>query len=229
MRLRLSSILLYSTLLALLVGGGVVNGLVNARWSSAAEEPPQLDRLPRTIGDWNGVAIEADPNEFPAEQSGNMLLRRYVRRSDGAAVIVFLTAGRAGPMVSAHLPDSCYPGAGYQFAAPMTKRSISTGSEGGKQEFRTADFSKTERAMPVHVRVHWAWSADRKWSVPDYPKLTFAGKRWLYKLYVIRSLNRSNEPVNGDVAESFLQVLTSEMADVFSTSPTEQLKSGSVK
>src|SRR5581483_11987115 len=139
MRIRLSSVLLYSTLLALVLGGGIVNGLVNARWASESEaEPPQLDRLPMTIGDWDGVTIEADPTDFPPEQSDNMLLRRYVRRSDGAAVVLFLTAGRAGPMVSAHMPDSCYPGAGYQFAAPMTKRSISTGREGRTHEFRSA-------------------------------------------------------------------------------------------
>jgi hypothetical protein len=216
MRLGLSRFLLYATLFTLIVGGGAVNGLVNGRWAPAAEEASlQLERLPLTIGDWDGAAIDADPEQFPAEQASNMLLRRYVRRSDGASVVLLLTAGRAGPMVAAHMPDSCYPGAGYQFAAPMTLRSIPAESLGRTQEFRSATFSKTERALPIHLRVYWAWSATGEWRVPDYPRLAFAGQRWLYKLYVIRQLAGSSEPVDGDAAEAFLQVLTSEMEKLF--------------
>jgi hypothetical protein len=216
MRLRLYPFLLYGSLFALLVGGGVVNGLVNNRWRPAAEtEAPQLDRLPMTLGDWNGTTIDADPENFPEEQAGNMLLRRYVRQSDGAAVTLFLTAGRAGPMVAAHMPDSCYPGAGYQFVTPTTRRTIPAGSEDRTNEFRMATFSKPERALPIHLRIYWAWSATGEWRVPDYPRLTFAGQRWLYKLYVIRPLAQSSEPVDGDAAESFLQALTSQMERVF--------------
>jgi hypothetical protein len=216
MRLRLYPALLYCCLFALLLGGGVVNGLVNGRWAPATEEEaPQLDRLPLSIADWDGTAIDADPDNFPEEQVGNMLLRRYVRRSDGATVTLFLTAGRAGPIVSAHMPDSCYPGAGYQFVTPMTKRSIPAGPEGRTHEFRSATFSKTERALPLYVRIYWAWSATGEWRVPEHPRLTFAGQRWLYKLYVIRQLAQSSEPVDGDVAESFLQALTSQMEQVF--------------
>ena len=134
-------------------------------------------------------------------------------------MILALTAGRAGPTVSAHQPDSCYPGAGYKFTAPMTKRSLSVGAEGSPVEFRVATFSKTERALPMFVRVYWSFSSDGAWRVPDKPRLAFAGQRCVYKMYVIRQLNRAEEPLDGDAAEAFLQNVTQEMQKVLFARP----------
>ncbi len=219
MRLRISSLLLYAALLGVLLGGGVVYGLVTDRWVPATEETGRLDQLPLTIEDWDGSSMEADPELVPLIQAGELLLRRYVHRSSGAAVVLYMTVGRAGPIVAAHEPDSCYPGAGYQFAAPTAKRSLAAGEAEKAQEFRVATFSKTERALPTHVRVFWSWSADGNWRVPDKPRIAFAGQRRLYKVCVIRHLPRPSEPLEDDAAAAFIRVLMPEMEKVFFTAP----------
>jgi hypothetical protein len=220
MRFRISQMLLYATLLALILGGGVVYGLVTERWTPAAEEVwPILERLPLMIGDWDGRAIDTDPEEFPMTTPDTMLLRRYVHRVNGAVVTLFLTAGRAGPIVAAHQPDGCYPGAGYQFATPTTKRSLDLGADNAPLDFRVATFSKTARAFPVFLRVYWSFSADGEWKVPDNPRLAFAGQRRVYKMYAIRQLKRGDEPLEGDAAEKFLRDLAPEMQRVIFAHP----------
>jgi hypothetical protein len=180
---------------------------VTARWAPSADEGSRLDLLPMTIEDWDGSSIEVDPEQLPQLLSFGTLLRRYVNRSSGAAVTVFLAAGRTGPMVESHTPDICYPQTGYQLAAPPTKRSLPAGPGGRTAEFRAATFSKTERASPVHLRVYWSFSAGADWRAPDNPRLAFAGRPRVFKLYVIRPLTQSGEPLDGDSAAAFIEAL----------------------
>ncbi len=212
---RFSRFLLYAVPLALLIAGGVVHGLVTDRWVHPVEEEAiHLDLLPLSIENWDGQAIKPDLELLPEINPGAILLRRYVNRVDGSAVTLFLTTGRAGPMVAEHRPESCYPGAGFNYAMSPVNRSIPVGPDGRPQEFRVATFSKTERAAPIYLRLFWSWSATGDWQVPENPRLTFAGQRRLYKLYVIRPLTRSTEPLDGDPAVSFIQVLVPELKKV---------------
>jgi hypothetical protein len=218
MQFRVSRLLLGAALLVLVVGSGVVHGLVTDRWAPA-EKVAGLDLVPMTIEDWDGTEIEADSEQLPQVRETSVLLRRYVNRTNGAVVTMFLTGGRAGPIVSAHQPDSCYPGAGYGFASPITKRSFAAGPADRTGEFRVTTFSKTERASPVYLRVYWSFTADGEWRSPDNPRLTFAGRRQVYKLYVIRQLTRSDEPLDGDPAGSFIQALLPAMEKIYFATP----------
>jgi hypothetical protein len=207
---RLSRTLLYTTLFGLVVGGGVAHGLVTDRWSAPEKEDTSwLERVPMTLEEWDGTQAAQDRNELPQASSGNTILRRYVHRASGAAVTLFLTAGRAGPIVAAHQPDSCYPGAGFTLASPLTKRTVAIGQR--SHEFRVATFSKTERASPLHVRVYWSFGGSGDWRAPDSPRLAFAGQRRLYKLYVIRQLAKAAEPLDDDPAIPFLRALAPEL------------------
>jgi hypothetical protein len=210
MSMRLSHPLLYATLFALVLGGGVAHGLLTDRWAAPdGADASWLDRVPLTVGDWDGTPVEMDHDQLPQAGSGDILLRRYVHRASGAAVMLFLTAGRAGPIVSAHQPDSCYPGAGFSFAAPVTKRAVRAGTR--SDEFRVATFSKTERASPLYVRVYWAFSGSGDWRAPDSPRLAYAGQRRLYKMYVIRQLAKASEPLDDDPAVPFIQAIAPEL------------------
>jgi hypothetical protein len=211
MRQGVSRGLLYATAFAMLAATGVAHGVLTDRWPLPGASAAPLTALPMTIGDWDGSAGELDPEVLARMGEGEALLRTYVNRVNGAVVTIFLSAGRAGPIVASHRPESCYPGAGYAFAEPITRRSLSDGSEGPPQEFDVATFSKTERASPIHVRVFWSWSATGHWQIPTSPRLAFAGKRRVCKLYVIRQLVQSKEPLDGDPAQSFLEALIPEM------------------
>jgi hypothetical protein len=208
-RLFRSSVLV--AVLAIILGSGIAQGLLMQRWSSAQDSTGDLDRLPLNIGDWAGTPITPDPDQFPKEELDNVLLRRYVNRATGSAVTVFLKYGRPGPIAAAHAPDSCYPGAGYTFSSAVSKIPIPVKPDVPPHEFRVATFSKTERATPVHLRVFWSWSSNGIWQIPEYPRLTFASARRLYKMYVIRELIQSGESLEDDPAISFIKALAPEM------------------
>jgi hypothetical protein len=211
---------LYAAVFAAVLATGVAHGLLTDRWAAAAAETEvDLDRLPLSFDGWDGSTAEADLEQLPRAGEGAKLLRRYVHRASGATVTVFLTRGATGPIVASHQPDSCYPGAGYCFAGPMTRRSVPVGPDARAHEFRVATFSKTERATPLHVRVYWSWTADGGWQVPDNPRLAFAGQRRLYKLYVIRQLVHDNDPLEGDPGAQFIQALIPELGKAFFAGP----------
>jgi hypothetical protein len=202
----------FAPALLLVLGSGAAHGLLTHRWEQPDDVTPEtLGRLPVTIADWDGNPLPVDADYVPAPEDGAVLLRRYVNRVSGDAVLVYLTGGKPGPIGSAHCPDSCYPGAGYKFAAPIAKKTITTHAGSRSHEFRVATFSKTERATPTHVRVFWAWSSTGDWSTPDQPRVTFAKHRRLYKLYVIRLLVRNTEPLETEPAVGFAQLLIPEL------------------
>jgi hypothetical protein len=222
MAVRGSSRFLFATILAILAGAGTVHGLLSDRWrQTPSPTQDSLERLPETIGDWVGSPAERAPDELPGGTDGPQLLRHYVNRRagvgngsdrmNGAAVTVFLTVGRPGPIIASHSPESCYPGAGFTCVGEMTKHKISTGPDNHLQEFWVASFSKKERASPIHVRVFWSWSAAGNWQVPQYPRLEFARKPRLFKLYVIRQMLKEREPIEDDPIIHFIRAAAPEL------------------
>jgi hypothetical protein len=203
----------YVLVLGMLIASGLAHGLITERWS----DPPDPDaqaaifaRVPMVIDDWDGRTIDTDDDRLP-EEIGNALLRRYVNRVDGSVVTVFLSVGRPGPMVAGHLPVSCYPGAGYDLVGSSIKQSILSGPSSPKAQFWVSNFSKTQRAVPEHLRVFWSWSGSGTWEIPDRPRLAFAHYQKLYKLYVIRNLLKAEEPLENDPAIGFVKVLVPEL------------------
>ena len=73
--------------------------------------------------------------------------------------------------------------------------------------------------MPLHYRVFWSRSGSGDWEAPDYPRVAFARYQRLYKVYVIRRLLKPEEPLEGDPAIRFIQVLLPELKKaLFTTS-----------
>jgi hypothetical protein len=204
----------YTLVLGILIASGLAHGLITDRWSDPPDPHAQaaaFARIPMVIDDWDGGSIDTEEAQLPQEQVGSALLRRYVNRVDGSAVTVFLSGGRPGPMVAAHLPESCYPGAGYHLVTPQAKHSVLAGPSSPSAQFWVANFSKTERAVPVHLRVFWSWSGSGNWEIPDHARLAFAHYHKLYKLYVIRNLSKAEEPLENDPAIGFIKVLVPEL------------------
>ncbi len=196
------------TVFALLAGAGALHGLWTGRWApgpDATAAGARFDRVPMTVGDWDGTDINVDRKMLPQEVVGPYLMRRYANRVDGSVVSLFLTSGRPGPTLVHHTPLTCYPSAGYAVSAPPSPYAVE--AEGGPAEFRVAGFSKAAGAVPTHVRVFWSWSGDGRWRAPDEPRLPFARYPVLFKLYVIRQLVAEDEPLQGEPCAEFLRHL----------------------
>ncbi len=189
------------TAAALVISAGVVHGLWTDRWN-LSDEPgasaARLGQVPMAIGDWQGQVIDKD-TQPPAGVVG-YLCRRYVNSRSGAAVTVVIVTARPGP-ACIHTPDACYVASGYQYSG-LQKYAMKTEPAA---EFWTAPFFKQKAADQRNLRIFWAWNAAGSWQAPDSPRFTFARYPVLHKLYLIREMATSEEPLDEDACIEFMK------------------------
>jgi hypothetical protein len=137
------------------------------------------------------------------------LARNYTNRVTGQKVSVLLLCGRPGPM-SVHTPEVCYQGSGYEIVGKQEKRQTKIEATGRTADLWTAQFKKPGIA-PQPVRLFWGWGRGENWVASDQPRFTYARSRYLYKLYVTRSLSSSDDPVDKDPCLDFFQLLFPEL------------------
>ena len=186
----------------ILVASGVVHGVWTDRWSDQgdlADTAKRLERLPMTIGAWHGTPVEVESD--PKSGLAGLVARRYVHAKSGQAVTILLGCGRPGP-VCTHTPDVCYAGSGFEVEKPQRFK-VPTGDA----EFWTARFVKESETSRTHLRIFWAWHGGESWKIADNPRLSFAGEKVLYKLYLVREMVQSDEPLDTDACVEFMQEL----------------------
>lgn len=182
---------------------GLVHGLWSQRWQPSeglADAVTRTERVPLTVGDWDGSEEEMDPDLLRQARLESCWMRRYTNRQTGAAVTALLMCGRPGP-VSVHTPNSCYRGAGFEPLAAQTRFTVAGA------DFWTAKFRKADAALPVTLRILWAWNDGGGWLAPDHPRLEFARRGALYKLYVLREMSSPAERLEEDPCAEFLRCL----------------------
>lgn len=197
--------------LAVIVSAGIAQGVWTNRWSRSRDLDQaiaRLDRVAARVGGWEGHDLELDAGELEAAGIEGHVARRYVSRSDGSAVTVLLVAGRPGP-ISVHTPEICYAGAGYKPEAAPARYAPPSGLP-RPVEFWMGRFREGRSAAPMRLRILWAWGSQGSWGAPDQPRLAYAPRRSLYKLYVI------SESAPGDdrpdaAADSFVHDLMPEL------------------
>ena len=199
-------ILVIASACAVLIASGVVHGVWTDRWSDQgdlAESARRLEQLPITVGAWHGSPVEMDKDS----NSGlaGMVARRYVHATNGKAVTILLACGRARA-VCIHTPEVCYAGSGFEVEKPK-KFTLPSTTAAAPPEFWTARFIKERAAGKTNLRIFWSWRGDEAWKVADNPRLSFAGEKVLYKLYLIRDMVQADEPLDGDACVEFMQEL----------------------
>jgi hypothetical protein len=187
---------------------GTVHGFVSGRWEvshGAHEAGARLANVALDLGDWKGEELPL--HSTSTEPMTGELYRRYVNRASGKAVRVYLVCGRPGP-VSVHTPDSCYAASGYKVKV-LGKLSARAGD--AAVEFEAADLLKQRATEQDHLRIFWSWNATGSWIVPGDTRLTFARYPYLYKVYLMRDLSRSGEPLDGDPCTELMRQLGPEL------------------
>jgi hypothetical protein len=203
-------------LLTVLVSGAAA-GLWNGRWGESPtvqRAAARLDRLPLSLGsNWDVEETTLSAREVAVAAIEGYASRRYLNRRTGMILSVLLLCGQSGPM-SVHTPDVCFAGAGY---APIGTQRLYEGPSGSHSEFRVCDFKKENVATPTLLRVFLSWGSKEEWTVPARPRLAFAGKPYLYKLYVSREMARPNEPINEDPATELIKELLPQLQETLWT------------
>jgi hypothetical protein len=200
--------LLPAAALVLLVGDVCLYGVWTNRWTPSRElsdAAARLAEVPNEVGTWRGKDLELSDREVKAAEIAGYLYRTYEDRRTSAAVTVLLLCGRSGP-VSVHPPDVCYRGAGYEPVGPQTRPTVDL-LAGGEASFQAARFRKQGQAGLSRLRIYWAWNAGGdRWVAPDNPRLAFAGRPALFKLYLVRQMTSSNPRLEDETCIDFLRL-----------------------
>lgn len=205
---------------ALLMGvSALVNGYWTDRWgASYADEQIQdyvqhLKTIPMKFGDWEGADQEETDEskvQLKAAHIAFAVQRTYTNTKTGDVVSVFLAAGPQRHL-AIHTPNSCFVAAGYDMANetpvqfPVEIGETGEGQVAPTAEFYTVRFRKDETAGSHYIRVFWSWNAGDGWLAPDWPKVTFAWKKALYKLYVMGSVNKTGDELKDDPRVQFIR------------------------
>lgn len=183
-------------------------GVWSERWGEFPEleiYAEQLKEIPENIGEWQ-MAEESKTDERILKASGAAgELSRIYRNAAGEEVRVWIMCARFRD-VFYHTPDRCYPAAGFEMQGEP-EREVFDVLDG--VQFFTTTFLKSEPTGTHAERGYWSWSSDGTWLAPTNAKLTFAGERALYKLYVfgtipMKSRGRSEEEYLADFIRAFM-------------------------
>ena len=207
MRRVLPTILLIGAAVGLTVIGGILHGRISHRWGpgrALLDAGQILKRFPRHVGPWQmRESFELSQGVIDQLECAGYIDRRYMHRQTGASVRVALMVGPAGPM-SVHEPEVCYDSAGYRLAGRRTKTTIGDpGNMGPQSQFWTVTFESPDVDKST-LRVRYAWWNGQRWEAPEHPRITYAGRAFLYKIELAALLPRGADPEQDDPSESFL-------------------------
>jgi hypothetical protein len=199
--------------LPLLLAYGVAAGLWTDRWQVSPEleqAPQRLAALPLTVGDWQSADVELDARQVVAAELHGHLQRNYLRRSTGDALQVLVVCGRPGP-IAVHSPEVCFGGAGFTPAAARTRFALEGQDSSAPAEFWEERYQKAGAAVPEQLQIYYGWNAGDGWVAVDNPRLYSPWARAMYKVYVVRSLPRIDEPAEKDPIPGFLRLFVPQL------------------
>ncbi len=223
--------------LAVLLGGGFAQGLMSHRWlpnTAVYNAALALNNIPTEIGNWTSEDVALTDADQKIGGIAGYVQRNYRDRTTGTEVSLLLVVGESGP-ISVHPPTACFSGRGYNVvrqpgvlaiaksddessAAAITNPVTST-----NHIFNQADFANSAIDDVSLIRVCWAWSTNGHWEAPANPRLQFASRPYLYKLYVSERWI-PNGDVNQDTgaAQQFLMTALPLLSDRLESVMTSQ-------
>ncbi len=198
--------------IAIVLTSGIIHGMWINRWRVSRDievAVSRLDQVPLTIGDWRGRRGSVPRHEWVRAGLDGLVMQHYENSRTGRATTVVLVCGRPGP-VSVHTPEVCYPGAGFELAQSHPG-SFSVDADGRRADLFEADFENHESFPHQRLRVYWSWNATGTWRVPDNPRLAFASRPVLYKLYLVSRTSEGLEQSTDATETEFLRVFLPEL------------------
>lgn len=182
-------------------------GIWSERWGEFPELQifaEQLPQVPMDVGEWH--ATDAGQSDARVKQISGAAgeLNRIYKNPSGEEVRVMIMCARFRDIFY-HTPDRCYPAAGFEMLNEPQREVIDLAG-GGEAQFFTTTFRKSEPTGTHEERGFWSWSADGEWLAPSNEKITFAGTRALYKIYVFGNIPPGNRRSDHDFCTDFIRV-----------------------
>lgn len=200
---------------AVLIVAGVtlLQGLWTDRW--VPQTDPRLvqraaraleEGFPETFGNWEWIKEidpKSDPKELARAGAVGHVARTYRNNRTKAVVSTFVVC--ATPYdASAHTPDRCYPGAGFEIAESEHRLNVPL-SDGREAETFTGTFRKDNQTL----RVFWTYGLKHRWIAPQLARIELqnAGVDSVYKLYAIIDETKLRNAQSLDECKDFLATL----------------------
>jgi hypothetical protein len=206
------------TILAVLlttIVSGVIHGRLTNRWGAPVDltkAGEELQNFPTTLGEWNTVKELplADPVRQTLQCVG-YVSRMYEHQPTGQVVHMVLLVGPPGP-TAVHIPDICYSSQDYRQEGP--RQAVEIASEGKSESHRFWSLTLYPNTLESHpLQSYYGWSDGGNWDAAENPRLTFGGRKLLYKLQLasaapVSSGNRKQDSgAQQDSGRLFLQSL----------------------
>jgi hypothetical protein len=197
---------------AILLGSGAVRswqaGKVSALLGAGKKPSFSLRELPLTLGSWRGADAVLDPQIARRTGASEAVFRRYVNQATGAVVELIVLYGPAAELFI-HMPEICYPAAGYTQTAGPDKRVIT--SEGVEAPFRSLVFVKGQGTEADIEEVYYSWRYQGRWTPELGTMKQFERIPEMYKVHLARRLTEQERRDVGNPCESLLEVLVPEI------------------
>jgi hypothetical protein len=173
--------------------------------------PFPLAELPKAMGTWQATEdseVQLDPEVARFAGASEHILRTYLdqKTGDQASALALYGPGR---MVYPHVPEVCYPAAGYQLFRGPIDRSIAVAGVKGPVHYRWAIFTKRVGGLIRYEEVYYSFLHHGDW-LPD------VSDRWkmfryypgLFKVQISHrasSLNEGGEGPCRDLLTEFIR------------------------
>jgi hypothetical protein len=192
---------------AVLVLTGLSHGFRTDRWGTAAEvlaATARLQNVPKTAGDWEGQLAPLDERELRIAQVTGHASLQFVHRISAQKARLLVLCGRPGA-IGSHTPDICFQGLGFQMEGEPVRHEVRA-ADGSSGKFWTARFVRPG-ATPEYVRVWWAWGVAGEWQAVDAPRVHFAGRPALYKMYVVSPMRAGDGDLEQDAGLQLIEAI----------------------
>jgi hypothetical protein len=197
---------------AILVAAGLLRWWQEQRIQAVIEtghvSPFPLKSLPMTLGSWRVPGdheATLEPEIVQVTKCVDYIQRHYVNEQTGVGVDVLVLYG---PSTIAHVPEVCYPGAGFSLVDGPHDRVFPVA--GGKADFASLIFAKGEGGAADRQQVFYALRYGGKWSVDlDYKVINRLPG--LYKIQLTRRVGERERVDIGNPCEAFLEAMLPEM------------------
>jgi hypothetical protein len=200
--------LAFATALVILIGAGYLHGLATGRWTPRGDNADAIARLqdiPLQFGEWRGEAQPMNLEELAGAGIRGGITRTYTHSKTGERLTMMILYGKANQL-SVHTPDVCYPAAGYEQVGGAGHIRVTPEPPSQEGMFWVNTFRKPDRPTLDELTVHYAWGVDGGWKAPQGDaRLSFAWYPGIYKLYVVRAVDKPNGPTSGGPSEAFLE------------------------
>ena len=214
-----------------IVGLTIPQIVMSDRWAgsnvTAEQRAELLNKIPTKVGnDWIGEDKEVTEEVRDTAGAAGAVSREYRNVRTGEKVDLWLIVGHGRP-VSAHTPDICYRGSGFEMRASENSQYTMSFPGQSKAPFWTNTFFKEDITGRRLVRVFWSWynpeSSDHEgkvvWEAPSNSRWYFGNTRALYKMYFTSEMSDPTETADNSAclrfAREFMPVVNEALAEVY--------------